>query len=283
MKLALDKRNIPPHLQKFFKPRHVLKPKDLIPTPWLVGLALQRDGWYLRSDCLWIKGNPMPSSVTDRPTPNHEYVLLLSKKPRYFFDMEAVKERSASDHPSGNGFKRPQQIVRGGRGNDEQWQPTPSRNLRTAWNINCKPYKGSHYATFPPELPLIAIRAGTSEYGVCSNCLASWVRVVERGEPPEVADSEIDRYKTGKAGVHRKIGGQYQKWLDANPPRTVGWRPTCSCNADIMPATVLDPFMGSGTTAYAARKLGRRSIGFDLDGRNIELVEKRMGMQEVLL
>jgi DNA modification methylase len=112
------------------------------------------------------KPNPMPESVTDRPTKAHEYIFLLSKSERYFYDHEAVKEESVSDHPSGNGFKRPQQISRDGRGSDEQWQVTERRNKRTVWNVGTEPYPEAHFATFPEKLIEPCILAGAPAGGI---------------------------------------------------------------------------------------------------------------------
>jgi DNA modification methylase len=140
--------------------------KNLIGIPWRVAFALQDDGWILRSDCIWSKPNCMPESVTDRPTRAHEYVFLFSKSRRYFYDAAAIAEPSQSDHPSGNGFKRParmsyQNADGSARGNDEQWQLAPTRNRRTVWNIATQPFKGSHYATMPEALIEPCILAGS--------------------------------------------------------------------------------------------------------------------------
>jgi site-specific DNA-methyltransferase (adenine-specific) len=112
-----------------------LKEKDLIGIAWRVALALQADGWYLRSDIIWHKPNSMPESVTDRPTKAHEYVFLLSKSGRYFYDAKAISETVASG-------------VR-------------DRNARTVWNITTQPFKGAHFATMPPELAKRCILAGS--------------------------------------------------------------------------------------------------------------------------
>jgi len=90
--LSLSKNQIPPHLLKFFKPRHVLKPKDDAGIPWMLAFALRADGWWLRQDIIRAKPNPMPESVKDRCTKSHEYIFLLSKSARYYYDNEAVKE-----------------------------------------------------------------------------------------------------------------------------------------------------------------------------------------------
>jgi DNA modification methylase len=142
-----------------------LKNKDLIGIPWRVAFALQADGWYLRSDCIWAKPNPMPESVTDRPTKAHEYVFLLSKSERYFYDAEAVKEPD-SGKASGNGFVRPERLSMGGRGNPDQWQPGNGRNARSVWNIATQPYKGAHFATMPPALCERCVLAGSRPGGL---------------------------------------------------------------------------------------------------------------------
>lgn len=143
-----------------------LKPKDLVGIPWRVAFALQADGWYLRSDIIWAKPNPMPESVTDRPTKSHEYVFLLSKGSRYYFDAEAIKEealRPTVRHKStrktnvqeaaflGNA---PTNLGRCGTAEDG------TRNARTVWTIATQPYPEAHFATFPPALARRCIRAG---------------------------------------------------------------------------------------------------------------------------
>ncbi len=143
-----------------------LKSKDMVGIPWRVAFALQADGWYLRSDIIWSKPNPMPESVTDRPTKAHEYVFLLSKSQRYYFDSDAVKEQSVSDHPSGNGYARPEQRSRGGRGSATHWAPTKERNIRSVWSITAAPFPGAHFAVMPPKLIMPCIKAGCPKGGV---------------------------------------------------------------------------------------------------------------------
>jgi len=148
-----------------------LKPKDLIGIPWRVAFALQADGWYLRQDIIWSKNNPMPESVKDRCTKSHEYIFLLSKSKKYYFDSEAIKEESVCKHSSGNGYKRSYRVSyqnKDGtpRGNDEHWSPAEKRNKRSVWHVNTKPYKGAHYATFPGKLIEPCILAGCPENGI---------------------------------------------------------------------------------------------------------------------
>ena len=150
-----------------------LKEKDLIGIPWMLAFALRADGWYLRQDIIWSKGNPMPESVRDRCTKSHEYMFLLSKNQNYYFDVDVIKE--------------------------------PTRRKRSVWNINTKPYKNAHFAVYPPELIEPCIKAGS-----------------------EVGD------------------------------------------------IILDPFMGSGTTAMVAKMLDRYYIGCELHEDYGHLIQERV-------
>lgn len=142
------------------------KDKNMIGVPWRVAFALQDNGWVLRSDIVWNKPNAMPENVSDRPTKAHEYVFLLAKSARYYYDAAAIQEDAVSDHPSGNGFKRDARLTYQnsfgeGRGNSMQWKGVGGpRNKRTVWTIATKPFDEAHFATFPPELPELCIKAG---------------------------------------------------------------------------------------------------------------------------
>jgi DNA modification methylase len=164
-----------------------LKEKDLLGIPWLVAFALRADGWYLRSDIIWAKPNPMPESVTDRPTKAHEYLFLLSKSPRYWYDADAIRENDGG-LPSGNGFVRDHRLTYQnadgtGRGNEDEWTPGGGRNKRSVWTVATQPYPGAHFATFPPKLIEPCILAGSPERA-CSVCGAPWTRIVERTAGP---------------------------------------------------------------------------------------------------
>ncbi len=220
-----------------------LKPKDLIGIPWRVAFALQADGWYLRQDIIWHKPNPMPESVRDRCTKAHEYVFLLSKSERYFWDAEAMRERAvATDIGAMDGGA--QRLPDGGNANDgrnfrskrdsfkrqgskraaaipgqsvgthraereESTHDVFTRNRRSVWTVATRPYKGAHFATFPPALIEPCILAGAPFDGV-----------------------------------------------------------------------VLDPFTGSGTTAAVALQHGRRFIGCELNPDYIQLAEARIAAAE---
>lgn len=142
-----------------------LKPKDLIGIPWLVAFALQSDGWYLRSDVIWAKPNPMPESVTDRPTKAHEYLFLLTKAARYFYDAHAVAEPAAyqvdNSRKKSGAYSLDSGRNDGGTHRSGGFITGETRNLRSVWNIATQPYSGAHFATMPPELARRCIKAGS--------------------------------------------------------------------------------------------------------------------------
>nr|GGG64594.1 methyltransferase [Virgibacillus oceani] len=152
------------------------KPKDLIGIPWRVALALQEDGWYLRSDIIWNKPNAMPESVTDRPTKSHEYIFLLSKSPNYNYDHESIKESAiygTQDVRGSNGAFGPQQNYRrsdkprgsfdGKHGSESFRAIRDTRNKRSVWTVTTKPFKHAHFATFPLDLIEPSVLAGSRE------------------------------------------------------------------------------------------------------------------------
>ena len=182
------------------------KDKDLIGIPWMLAFALRNDGWYLRQDIIWHKPNPMPESVRDRCTKSHEYLFLLSKNKRYYYDNESIKEpakdwgtrdrTNGKYHNKGTGLQPHSGLTKSYR----------TKNKRSVWSITNKPYKGSHFAVFPPDLIKPCILAGSEKNDI-----------------------------------------------------------------------ILDPFMGSGTTAMVAKELGRYYIGCELHGDYGNLIQKRIG------
>jgi DNA modification methylase len=191
-----------------------LKKKDLIGIPWMLAFALRADGWYLRQDIIWHKPNPMPESVRDRCTKAHEYIFLLSKSERYFYDHEASKEPAVSEKPAGNKRHKYADAYNAGTSEEHrtkaglvalagvEWE---TRNRRSVWTVATRPYKGAHFATFPPALIEPCVLAGS--------------------------------------------------------------RP-----GDI----VLDPFMGSGTTAQVALQHGRQYLGCELNPEYAPLQAARL-------
>lgn len=195
------------------------KPKDLIGIPWMLAFALRADGWHLRQDIIWHKPNPMPESVQDRCTKAHEYIFLLSKSQKYYYDHEAIKEEANPDNAKRYeyGFGGPKNEVLadtkfgatkpiGNREFDGQ------RNKRSVWTVTTKPYEGAHFAVFPSDLIEPCILAGAPAGGV-----------------------------------------------------------------------VLDPFMGSGTTAQVAQNLGRQYLGCELNLEYKPLQDKRLSQMSLVL
>ena len=188
-----------------------VKPKDLIGIPWMMAFALRADGWYLRQDIIWHKPNPMPESVTDRCTKAHEYIFLMSKAQKYYYDADAIKEQSTSKSEGirfgGNKYgddDDPKFATKSGNVSKEY----DKANKRSVWTVTTKPYAGAHFAVFPSDLIEPCILAGAPVGGI-----------------------------------------------------------------------VLDPFMGSGTTAQVAQNLGRQYIGCELNSDYCQLQNIRTAQQ----
>jgi DNA modification methylase len=281
------------------EPQNGLKQKDLCMQPARLALALQAAGWYIRSDIIWHKPAPMPESVTDRPTKSHEYLWLLTKRPTYFYDCDAIREphtdKQGIEHrgkggcnskhyelPQKDGLARPSLIMKpGGR----EYNPA-GRNKRSVWTINSEPSTVDHYASFPTALVKPCILAGTSEKGVCPCCGAQWVRVVEKTagiskDCPKTITAHHARGGQGKpVGTVGKSGGGR---IDGYS-QTLGWKPSCTCphdESEVVPATVLDPFAGTGTTLLVAKTYNRRAVGIELNPKDIRTCRKRLA-QSVL-
>jgi len=251
MQIELSEHEIPEHLLEFFEPIEVsqVKPKDLMGIPWRVAFALQADGWFLRLDGIWAKGvsfcptysgSCMPESVRDRPTKGHEYVFLLSKQKRYYYDGDAVRENFADERMGNPGQYEWRYSLDSGRQDSTAVKGTTNwnadktaagRNLRSVWTINPGSYAGAHFATFPPKLVEPMIKAGTSAKGCCPECGAAWERVTERERPPEIERSQGAKRlgMVGRNDNERRMGQQLQDWYSEHPTTTTGWIPTCSC------------------------------------------------------
>ena len=184
--------------------------KQLAGIPWRLAFALQADGWYLRSDIIWSKPNPMPESVTDRPTKAHEYVFLMTKRPRYFYDADAIREKGTySAGTTRRAFTSPRAKAMGREpsGNEVDGWITESgyRNRRTVWTIPTQPYSEAHFATFPEALVVPCVLAGTSERGACPACGAPWQKPQTVHHPANPATNDPTR-KTGRSGLNRERG-----------------------------------------------------------------------------
>lgn len=253
-----------------------LKEKDLMMMPARVALALQDDGWWVRSEIVWAKPAPMPEPTKDRPTKSHEMIYLLSRSQNYFFDAIAAREPAAygrrdwkDDHFKGG------DLTVHHKGTTTGGDPGAGRNMRDVWTISAEPSRDEHYAAYPSEIPRRAILAGTSERGVCSSCGAPWIRQVEPTEEYRELlgaswHDHADDLGAGMSQPKRVPVPQCETYA------TVGWLPSCACGTDVVPATVLDPFSGSGTTQAVARELGRRSIFIDAKEEYAEIAKRRL-------
>ena len=199
-------------MQRKAPPKHPrLKIKDLTGIPWMLAFSLQKDGWYLRQDIIWHKPNPMPEAVKDRCVKSHEYIFLLSLKPKYYFDYEAIQEKAiyVGDNRASRGDNRRDVPLAASMAADSQ--PTGEfRNKRSVWSINTAQSGEAHFAVFPEKIPEMCIKAGTKEGDV-----------------------------------------------------------------------VLDPFMGSGTTANVAKRLGRKWIGIEINPEYSKFIRVKTAQEEL--
>lgn len=293
-----------------------LKPKDLCMMPARVALALQADGWWLRSMMPWVKRNSMPESVTDRPASAIEYMFLLSKSARYFFDIEAVRQPMAPESAGRYAYDfggaknehlkagdNPRAIV-GAR------EPTTGRNPRNtdlfyeslanpyglisngdgeplALDVNPAPYPEAHFATFPPALVVPLIKAGTSEKGCCPECGAPWRRETEQSVSFQSGSGRAGNKPKGKhAGKEQSESGDYDiRMGPVKQVKTTGWRPSCECGSKWgkddtphppVPATILDCFGGAGTVGLVADRLGRDAILIEAKPEYADMAAKRI-------
>ena len=267
---------------------NILKPKDLCLIPFRVAIAAQEDGWWVRSIIIWNKPNPMPESVTDRPTESHEYILMLTKSARYYWDQDAVRATSIDPESYTGRRKRyagtmsnydNKNYAFAGSVQDDgslkSGQTYPNRNIRSVWSFPTQPYPEAHFAVFPEKLPELCIKAATPEVGCCSKCGSPWERITEHQNmviDKTVGYAESSGNRTATAG----------SMVSPAITKTIGWQPTCGCNADKAPSAVLDPFQGAGTTLWVAKKLNRKAIGFDISGEYCELAVER-NRQQVLI
>jgi DNA modification methylase len=276
-----------------------IKPKDLYGIPWALAFALRADGWYLRQDIIWAKPNPMPESVRDRCTKSHEYIFLLTKQPTYYFDHEAIKEPCSPTSHGGPNVKpgTKNTILGQGDSNLGKWtaeQAASGRNKRSVWTVTTKPFKGAHFATFPPDLIEPCILAGTSDGGACAACGTPLERIVEKG-PPDLehqiacGSDSAGNYDGEATKDYATAGAQNasdvkRRILEGMRPKiTVGYRKTCTCDTTATtPCTVLDPFGGSGTSSMVAQKHHRNSIMCELNSEYVPLARGRVPGLRVL-
>ena len=255
------------------------------------------DSWWIRSEVIWWKPNPMPESVTDRPTSAHEKVYLLAKSGKYFYDAEAVRTSivDPNDVRKGNSQENDKSMPPTERNeikpDTNRWrtgQHPSGANLRNVWKIATHSFPGAHFATFPPKLVEPCIKAGTSQHGVCAECGAPWARVVEKPDMPHDATANT-KYDD------KSHGGRARKMIQSRRARgikddegwggtTTGWQPTCTCGTEaVVPATVLDPFGGSGTTGMVAVRLGRNATLVEISPEYAQMAKSRIEDDNPLL
>ena len=194
------------------------KAKDLAGVPWQVALALRAHGWWLRSDIVWAKPNPIPENVRDRPTRAHEYLFLLAKQPRYFYDAHAIREPDTG-RCSGNGYARPGRLTyqdrRGQRGQHQQWKGGQARQRRSWWTVTARGYPGAQ-AVFPEKLIEPCVLAGSAPVA-CGICGAPWQR------HPTIADEWrsgcAHNDNSGRCLVLDPFCGSRDHWRGRAPPR----------------------------------------------------------------
>lgn len=273
-----------------------LKAKQLIGMPWRLALALQADGWWIRQDNIWQKGNVMPESTRDRTTRAHEYLFHLTRSSHYYYDSFAIEEPQnvhertrrlreqknglstvyalRRDDPS-HGQSRPGRVGAARSAAARQALAIKgTRNKRSVWLIGTQPSKDAHFATFPEKLVEPCILAGTSEKGCCSLCGMPRSRILERRFYGDHNRARTERLVVGHDASGGMNGDTY--YQNHVPPKMIGWT-DCSCGlGKVIPCTVLDPFLGSGTTAVVALKLGRRFIGIELNPEYAEIARRRI-------
>ena len=250
-----------------------IKPKDLIGIPWRVAFALQADGWYLRQDIIWHKPNPMPESVQDRCTKAHEYIFLLSKSPYYYYDNVAIKEEAQDwgtrDRTNGK-YHNEGTGLNPHTGLEKSYE---TRNKRSVWTVNTKPYKEAHFAVFPTDLIEPAILAGSSEK-ICSGCGKAYRREMVTTDVP---DRTVRDHMVGVIPKRDKPTRMNSKNMLSLKKDDRGFVKQCDCDTDKTEQDrVLDPFGGSGTTALVADRHNRDATVIELNESYIEIARNRL-------
>jgi DNA modification methylase len=261
------------------------------------GYVLEERIWRYSQDqeIIWHKPSPMPESVRNRCTKAHEYLFLLAKRMGYYYDADAIKEKVGDPTRRNTDFRGEQTPYKNNASYNNSCEirnvcpagedSLSGRNKRSVWTIAAEGYAGGHFATFPMKLVEPCILAGTSERGCCEECGAPWRRVLETKRLKRIRPQDYVKRSPPKPKMsgNDSAGASWRKKGDIlNGPeyaramntcansvagvdaKTVGWEPTCSCEAGVVPCVVLDPFIGSGTTAIVAIDRGRRCWGIDL-------------------
>lgn len=216
-----------------------------------------------------------------RPTTAHEYIFLFAKSEKYYADGYAVRQRLAEATIMRDRYTRvlddPDEQYAVAHDHETVSDPDIGANLRSWLVFKSEQFKGKHYAVFPPELPSLAIKCGTSEKGVCPHCGAPWARIVKTKQMTVEPGPRTEAYQESSNGG--SLSRTCVSGTMTEPPsaETLGWRQTCKCpEHEPIPAVILDPFSGAGTSVLAARRLHRRAIGIELYEKNVSMSRKRI-------
>jgi DNA modification methylase len=271
---------------------------QVLGIPWRLALALQADGWQLRSDIIWHKTNPMPESTNRRTMNAHEYLFMFSKTPAWHFDAYAIMEEvSGTAHSRGTGVNPKAQAnpkhALSGKANPQYSQAmrglvVDKRLPRSVWSIPTFSLKAKHFAAFPPRLVERVLKAGAGEAGCCEVCGRPWKRMVKRerfatrpGKDTKISKRDLEKPPPGWTGPNR-IGNRDTARHETKVT-TLGWKPACDCHENVamgfkpvVPCRAIDPFLGSGTTAMVAQRLGIDCDGIELSREYAALSVRRV-------
>ena len=269
-----------------------LRPKQLLGIPWRFAIGAQERGWLLRNSVVWHKPNAMPSSVRDRFSCTYEFVFLLVKEPRYWFDLDAVREPCSAStlqwgggkqgwgvsnplHATPQGTHGPSLRGEGRCGEN----PDAGKNPGDCWDICTEAFPEAHFAVFPSALVRRCLRAGCPAQ-VCEECGKPWERVTEQNATGRTLGDPKEYKSSPTPGDPRKRGvGRAGESCNV----TIGWQPTCTCSAGTKPGLVLDPFCGAGTTGLVATQEGRNFLGIELNSEYVAMAEYRISQAEMPL
>lgn len=250
--------------------------KSLCLIPDRFAIEMVNRGWILRNEIIWNKPNCMPSSASDRFTVDFEKIYFFTKQQKYYFEQQFEPYTKPLNRWGGDSLKADGESTWDagtGQATYRQRDMRPNadgRNMRTTWHVNTNPFPGSHFAVFPSTLVEPAVKAGCPKY-ICTNCNVAHELVIER----EKVGASINR--GGHIVGDGKVRGNVYPIPNKSGKKTIkGYEPMCNCNAGTKPGIVLDPFIGSGTTAVVARNLGCSYIGIEMNPKYIEIAEKRI-------
>lgn len=268
------------------------KPKDAMLMPHRLAIAMQDDGWWVRSPICWVKANGMPESVTDRPAQSYEMVYLFAKSERYFYDRVAVLQPPQSgpsdlkkmdeqlDRIGGKHLESTDEMQKASAlttiGRKRSVGSSAGVNLRNVWHIATEPFPGPHFAVMPKKLVELCILAATSDHGVCAKCGAPWRRKTRKratGRRRRRAEAGLGQTQSRESHGLTAVEGEFQEGVEV---QTVGWLPTCDHRAGIVPATALDPFAGAGTVGLVADRLARASVLIEISPTYAQMMRNRI-------